>query len=188
MELTTAHDRARDVFDRAVGAVRDWDGPTACGAWNARELVNHLVSEQLWVPHLVGGETIEQVGDRYDGDLVGDDPVGAWARASEVSRVAWAGVPDDRDVHLSYATVPARDYRWQMILDLAVHGWDLTAATDHDPAIGDALAEALLAEFTPEIARWEGTGIFAAPVPVPDHADATTRLLALTGRDPAWQP
>ncbi|WP_018683592.1 TIGR03086 family metal-binding protein [Actinokineospora enzanensis] len=187
MDLREAHDHARDVFDRAVRSVRDWNAPTPCADWNARQLVNHLVAEQLWVPHLVTGETIEQVGDRYDGDRTGDDPASAWSDAAEIARQAWAEVPDDQPVHLSYATVPARDYRWQMTLDLAVHGWDLATATGHDAVIGDQLAEALIGEFAPQIAQWADAGIFAAPVAVAPDADGPTRLVALTGRDPGWR-
>ncbi|GLW94120.1 TIGR03086 family metal-binding protein [Actinokineospora globicatena] len=188
MELSAAHDQARDVFDRAAHQVTDWSAPTPCADWSTRELVNHLVSEQLWVPHLVAGETIEQVGDRYDGDLVGDDPLAAWTSASEVSRRAWDGVPDDREVHLSSGTSPAVDYRRQMVLDLAVHGWDLATATGHDAVIDDDLARALLAEFTDQVDQWRDAGIFGPPVPVPADADPPTRLVALLGRDPRWHP
>ncbi|GAA2981185.1 TIGR03086 family metal-binding protein [Actinokineospora diospyrosa] len=188
MDLRTAHDRARDVFDRAAHRVTDWTAPTPCADWSTRDLVNHLVSEQLWVPHLVGGETVEQVGDRYDGDLLGADPLDAWTAASAVSRLAWDGVPDELPVHLSHATVPAREYRWQMTLDLAVHGWDLATATGHDPGIGDDLAQALHAEFADQVADWVEAGIFAPPVPVPDAAGPLARLVALLGRDPGWRP
>ncbi|SES19634.1 TIGR03086 family metal-binding protein [Actinokineospora terrae] len=188
MQPHVAHDRARDVFDRAVHQVEDWSAPTPCADWSTKDLVNHLVSEQLWVPHLVSGETIEQVGDRYDGDLLGEDPVAAWTAASAASRQAWDGVPDDREVHLGSGPAPALEYRRQMILDLAVHGWDLATATGHVALIGDDLASALLAEFTDQVDQWRDAGIFGAPVPVPDTADPPTRLVALLGRDPGWHP
>ncbi|WP_026424051.1 TIGR03086 family metal-binding protein [Actinokineospora inagensis] len=188
MELHEAHERARDVFDRAVTEVTDWSAPTPCTDWTTRDLVNHLVSEQLWVPHLVTGETTAQVGPRYDGDLLGDDPAAAWRSASDTSRRAWADVPDDHPVHLSYATVPARDYRWQMTLDLAIHGWDLASATNHNPLIGEALSQALIDEFTDHITQWADSGIFAPPHPVTPTADPQNRLIALTGRNPNWHP
>ncbi|GLZ36790.1 TIGR03086 family metal-binding protein [Actinokineospora sp. NBRC 105648] len=167
MDLRDAHDRSRDVFDRAAHRVSDWAAATPCGDWTTRDLVNHLVSEQLWVPHLVGGETVEQVGDRYDGDLVGSDPVAAWVAAAETARAAWAEVPDDRPVHLSFGTVPAAEYRWQMVMDLAVHGWDLATATGGEALVGEELSTALLDEFTDQVAQWQGTSMFARPVPVP---------------------
>ena len=39
--------------------------------WNVRQLVNHLVYENLDGP-ADGGSTIAEVGDRYEGDLLGD--------------------------------------------------------------------------------------------------------------------
>jgi uncharacterized protein (TIGR03086 family) len=68
-----------------------WDAPTPCSEWSVRDLVNHLASEHLWAPHLLRGETIAQVGDRYDGDVLGDDPAGTWRRAAAESSEAWRG-------------------------------------------------------------------------------------------------
>ncbi|SDC18519.1 TIGR03086 family metal-binding protein [Actinokineospora iranica] len=188
MEPREAYTRAHDVFDRAVHQVgQAWDAPTPCPKWTTRDLVNHLVSEQLWVPHTVAGETVEQVGDRYDGDVLGPDPAAAWVSASAAAQRAWRDVPDERPVHLSYATVPASEYRWQLTLDLSAHGWDLAKAAGAAPDLGDALATALLDEFTDQIPLWRGT-LFADEVEVPADADPQTRLVALLGRDPDWAP
>ena len=67
---------------RAVPADR-WTAPTPCTDWSVRDLVNHVTGEHLWAPHLLDGETIAQVGDRYDGDVLGDSPVAAWERAAD---------------------------------------------------------------------------------------------------------
>jgi hypothetical protein len=53
-------------------------------------LVKHLVSEQLWVPHLLRGDTIAEVGDRYEGDVLGADRSRAWERAAVDARAALA--------------------------------------------------------------------------------------------------
>ena len=58
-----------------------WANPTPDTEWTVRDLVEHLVGEQLWVPLLLGGATIEEVGDRFDGDNLGDDPKTAWSLA-----------------------------------------------------------------------------------------------------------
>ena len=107
-----------DLFRRNVARFGDrvadvqpdrWDRPTPCEGWDVRELVNHVTGEQLWAPHLVAGETVEQVGDRYDGDVLGDDPVGAWRRAAPGSVEAFAEPGAlDRTVHLSYGDESCR--------------------------------------------------------------------------------
>src|SRR4051812_12240655 len=87
MELTSLHRRTVENWQRILDDVTadQWDDPTPCTEWNVRALVNHVVGEELWVRPLLEGSTIEQVGDRFDGDLLGDDPV---ARGREASAEA----------------------------------------------------------------------------------------------------
>lgn len=174
-------------LDRRVRGIRDeqWAAPTPCSEWTVTDLLNHLVAEQLWVPLLLGGATIEEVGDRFDGDQLGTDPKGRWGQAARAARAAWTAPGAlQRTVHLSFGDAPAEEYGWQMTLDLAVHGWDLARAIGADERIDPALASALLRCFEPQIARWQGTGLFASPVPLDQDADGQDRLLAMLGRDP----
>ena len=53
-----------------------WHAATPCAGWDARALVNHLVSGNLWAAELAAGGTIEGAGTRLEGDLLGDDPAG----------------------------------------------------------------------------------------------------------------
>jgi len=194
MDLLPAHEIAMAEFNRAVAAIGDdqWAAATPCSDWTVHDLLNHLVSEQLWVPALLGGATIAEVGDRFDGDQLGVDPRRAWAESAVAARVAWVQPGAiERTVHLSFGDTTAAEYGWQMTLDLAVHGWDLSTAVnsrDHrgDPGvvIDPDLAETLLERFEDQVEQWRGSGIFGPPVPVPDHSDAPTRLLALLGRNP----
>jgi uncharacterized protein (TIGR03086 family) len=187
VELLDAHQRAMALFDRAVHQIHDdqWDGPTPCTEWSARAVVNHLVCEQFWVPHLMRGETIAQVGDRYQGDVLGAEPVATWEQAASHARAALKapGVLE-RTVHLSYGDDSAVNYLWQLTGDLAVHAWDLATAIGTDPEIDDELATDLYAWSEPFMDQWRGLGLFAAPVAVPPDAGPTDRLVALYGRRP----
>ncbi|MEX1288624.1 MAG: maleylpyruvate isomerase N-terminal domain-containing protein, partial [Acidimicrobiia bacterium] len=82
--------RAVAEFDRRVAAVPDhrWASPTPCSEWDVRALVNHLVYEDLWAKELLEGRTLDEVGDRFDGDNLGDDPKAAWAAARDSARAA----------------------------------------------------------------------------------------------------
>lgn len=188
-QLLEAHGRAMADFDRLVRAVPAdrWDSPTACAEWSVRDLVEHLVTEQLWVPPLLAGQTIAEVGDRFAGDPLGDDPVAAWRSGADTARRSWLepGVLN-RSVHLSYGTDTAVNYGWQMTLDLAVHAWDLSVGSSDATLyrIPDDLAEDLFTIFAPQIAQWAEFGLFDPPVPVPADADPHTRLLGLLGRKP----
>lgn len=176
-----------DVFDRAMHKIglTDWDSGTPCPDWTVRDLVNHIVVEQMWVPDMLAGRTVEEVGDRFAGDQLGDDPLRAWAESSQVARAAWLqpGVVE-QTVHLSWTDAPAEEYGWQMTTDLAVHGWDLATALGAHAGIPDELASRLLAFAEPQVSEWSATSMFAEPVALPADAPAPARLVALLGRQP----
>lgn len=186
MDLLERHGRAMAEFDRRVRAVPDdrWHDPTPCEEWDVRDLVNHLVNEQLWAPHLLAGETLEQVGDRYEGDLLGDDPVAVWERTSREAREAFLrpGAVEGT-VHTSMGELPAEEYTHQMTIDLAIHGWDLARAVGADEGLDDELVEDLLEIWEPRRELLADSGVFAPPVDVPEDASTQLRLLALLGRD-----
>ena len=74
---------ARPGHVRRAGARRrrrPMGGATPCTEWDVRALVNHVLGEIRWAVPLFAGSTIAEVGDRFDGDLLGDDPVGRVGR------------------------------------------------------------------------------------------------------------
>src|SRR5205807_5787926 len=130
--------------------------------WTVRDLVNHLTVEQLWVPRMVlEGATLDDVGQAYDGDHLGDDPFAAWDRASAAARAAFA-TPGalNRTVHLSFGDTRASAYCAQMTTDAIVHSWDLARAIGVDDKIPDGLAAAALREVRPYAAGLDKTGLF----------------------------
>jgi uncharacterized protein (TIGR03086 family) len=175
--------------------VDGWHRPTPCADWSVRDLVNHLVGEHLWVPPLLGGGTLADVGDRFDGDVLGDAPGPAWDAAVTASLKAWAMAREDQKVDLSAGPTQAGEYAEQMLLDLVVHAWDLARAIDVDAGIvagidasvDEEQAAHVLAYVEPHAAEWAAAGVFAEPVRT-SRADALSRLVALSGRDPEWTP
>lgn len=186
MELLRAHRLAMREFDQRVQRidVDQLDNPTPCSEWNVRDLLNHLISEQLWAPWLLEGRTLAEVGDRFDGDRVGETPVAAWNEASGRARSAWDDVSLDGRVHVTGGTVPTEEYGWQMTMDLAVHAWDLANGIQADATLDPELVETVHAVFEPQMDAIQGAGIFAPPKPVADSADPQSKLLAMLGRQP----
>ena len=87
-----------DAFTSRVRLVGDgWSAATLLPGWNVRSLVAHVVAEERWTPPLMAGATIEEIGDRFDGDLLGDDPVAAYSDAAAAALAAVA-VPAGADV------------------------------------------------------------------------------------------
>jgi uncharacterized protein (TIGR03086 family) len=161
-----------------------WEAATPCTDWSVRDLVNHVASEQMWAPHLLRGETMEQVGDRYDGDVLGSDPGTTWDEAAAGALEAWRTLArEGLEVHTSAGMMPVEEYAEQMHLDLVVHGWDLARGAGLDTRISDEAARHVLAYAEPRADAFSGSGIFAPPVPVESDAPAD-RILGLLGRDP----
>ncbi len=186
---TTADDRALfersgDAFTRLVHDVPEhaWAAATPCSEWDVRSLVNHVVAEHLWAPDLLGGATVEEIGSRYDGDVIGDDPVGAWDSAWAASRAAFGAADEDDTVSLSRGPTPLAQYRVEMLMDLVVHGWDLARGAGLPPVQDDEAARRVLAE----IQTWgdlAATGVFDQAVPV-ESEDPLVQLVAALGRQP----
>lgn len=159
-----------------------WSSPTPCSEWDVRALVNHLAYEQLWAPHLVAGATMAEVGDRYDGDVLGSDPLAVLRAATDRSTAAFAAADLDALVHLSFGDVPGREYLHQMLTDAEVHGWDLATALGQDRTLDPEVVTEILPAMEAQEALIRASGMFGDPVPVPEDADDATRLLALLGR------
>jgi uncharacterized protein (TIGR03086 family) len=89
-----------------------WQAATPDEGWSVRDLVNHIVGEDLWAPPLLAGSTIAEVGDRFDGDVLGAGPQAAWSAASAgaVAAVEADGAMN-RIVHLSFGVSPAASTR-----------------------------------------------------------------------------
>jgi len=176
---------AVEEFGARVSQISDgqWEAGTPDTEWSVRDLVNHVVSEDLWAPPLFAGSTIGEVGDRFDGDVLGPDPQGAWQAAS-VHALAAADAPGamDRTVHLSFGDFPGREYAMQLFADHLIHAWDLARAIGADERLDPELVDACTVWFAPVEEAYRSAGAIAGRPPVPDGADAQTRLLAMFGR------
>jgi uncharacterized protein (TIGR03086 family) len=175
---------AREFGDRVHAVPADgWDRDTPDEGWTVRDLVGHLVNEHLWVPPLLAGQTMAEIGDRFDGDVLGDDPVRAWDEAIAASLRSWERADDDRLVDLSSGPAPAREYAEQMVLDLVVHSWDLARGAGLDERLPAGLVSHVRAYVEPHAEPWRRAGIFGPRVRV-DSDDPQDLLLGLLGRRP----
>lgn len=185
MDPIELYRRAAERFGALVHQVRDdqWAAPTPCRGWDVRALVNHVVGENRWAVPLLAGRTVAEVGDRFDGDLLGADPKATWDDSSRQALVAVARPGAMEQVtHLSFGDVPGQEYTLQLFADLLIHGWDLAAATGADTRLDPELVDACAAWFADVEAAYRRAGAVAPRPPVPADADAQTRLLAAFGR------
>jgi uncharacterized protein (TIGR03086 family) len=180
---------ALDGFQRRLEQVGDdqWTNRTPCADWDLRTLVNHVVGELLWVPPLLEGRTIAEVGDRFDGDVLGADPK-ATARDAAAALQAAASDPgaQERTVHLSFGDFSGGDYLGQIASDVVIHSWDLAKGAAGDDDLGAGVVGFVQGFLGPQIEAWRSAGAFGPAVPTADDATAQQELIASTGRDPAW--
>ena len=186
VDLRALFARSVDDFTRLVESVDDdqWDSHTPCTEWSVRDLVNHLTYEAAWAPPLLEGKTIDEVGgDAFEGDLLGDDPKGAWKTRAEAERAAVAK-PDALEVtaHLSFGDFPGEFYISQLMSDHLVHGWDLARGIGADDELDPEIVRYIY-DFTKPFAHiLSQSSSFADPVDVPEDSDLQTKLLAMLGR------
>jgi uncharacterized protein (TIGR03086 family) len=183
-ELVGLHARAVAQFGERVRAVGDhqWHLPTPCADWDVHTLVNHVLNEERWMPPLLAGMTMEEVGDRFDGDLLGDDPVGNWEDAGREAVDAVTEESLARTVHVSFGDISGQEYVTQLTIEHLIHGWDLARGIGADERMEPGLVDLAFGYLEPRVEDWRAAGAFGAEVEVPPGADRQTVLLAMTGR------
>jgi ketosteroid isomerase-like protein len=133
------------------------------------------------------GSTIEEVGDRLDGDLLGEDPIRtSLAAAREAIRTVADVLPSGGTVHLSYGEEKMEEYVHQLAADHLVHGWDLAVATGGDARLDPTLMHEVATWFADREDMYRAAGVIGprAATTGDDQGD----FLAAFGRDPHWGP
>jgi len=184
-DIAELHARALDATGRIVAGVPSdrWHANTPCDGWDVRALVNHIVAGNLWAAELGAGGTIEGVGDRLDGDVLGPDPVGSYATSAKAAAAVFrAPGALDAPCAVSYGPVPGSVYAGHRFIDVFIHGWDLAAATGQDTALDAGLLQACREVAEPQLEAFRGAGALAGSLPVPPGASDQTRFLAMLGR------
>lgn len=170
--------RAVDLYNDVLPAIVDWEAPTPCSQWTARDVLAHVVDEQMWVPGLLAGGSVDEVAEDLEERLrrvhavPGPELVEDFRAVRAPVAASWRGTPDDDEVHLSYGLAPARHYLAQQTFDLAVHAWDLAVSQGLDLRWGDELARAVLEFVRADLADNPAPQLFDPPVTGYDLPDA----------------
>ena len=180
---------AAELLRAATSAVGrdDLDRPTPCDGWTVRELLEHVAAGPRFFAavarhDLDGVEPIEIDADgRWQRALAVDldEMVTAWRDPS-----AWAGETTVGDL-----TLP--NERWAVIgFDEAVlHSWDLDVALGRPHVVPADRVLDVIEPFIEETASGPAVeGLWGSPVEVGPGSSRFERILALSGRDPAWRP
>jgi uncharacterized protein (TIGR03086 family) len=190
MDVATLHRRTVGTWLARLEAVADdtWSAPTPCSDWSVRELVNHVTGEELWTVPLLHGATIEEVGTRFDGDVLGDAPQVAGGTAARAASTAVDDslTPETR-VQLSYGEEAGEEYVRQLAADHLIHAWDLAVATGGDRTLDPELVAEVAGWFAEREDLYRQAGMIA-PRRTTEATGEQAALLAAFGRDPDWSP
>ena len=164
------------------------NAPTPCGEWDLSTLLNHTI---LWTSYSAErrahGESAAE--DLMNKDFTAD-PGFREDYARQISKAVqawsdpqtWAGT-----LNVMGDATPAADVGAMLIMEMALHGWDVAKATGQAYHADDAVAEALLDTVEAQAELFRKYQGFADAVETPDDASAFDRALSLSGRDPNWQ-
>lgn len=168
------HDIA-DPFSAVVAAATDWDAPSPCAGWAARDVVEHVVTTQrgFLAEHGLDADAEPAAG-----------PAGRWSAhqgfiAQLLSDPAVAG--REFAGYFGPSTVGETLVDFYGV-DLLTHRWDLAVSQGMDPLLTEQDLEAIEAAMDGFGDQAYAPGLFAPPVPVGEDAGRRARVLARTGR------
>ena len=186
-----AYAKALDATRKFFAAMGDvnMNAPTPCSEWNVRELLNHVLYGTIWIEDIFDGKTVEEVGSKYDGDLIGDNPLAAFDDAIRRAKRAVAKPGAMEQVcHLRRGDVSGADYLTSMVTDVFIHGWDLAKATGQDATLDPELVAICYDLAKQREERFRASSAFGEGRVADPGGDAVdqTRMLAILGREADW--
>lgn len=154
-----------------------------------RVLVNYHAYDDVWVPDVVAGHSVEDLGgDPWKGaDLLGDDPKGNFARIVDAAVAAAEELSDDdlqRTAHLSFGDYTVQHYFWQITQFRTFRAAEFARLIGVDPTLPIDLVRGVRAQLEPNVEEWRAIGIYGPEVEAGEDASEQDQLFALTGRHP----
>jgi hypothetical protein len=188
--------RAANALNNVVGQIKDeqWDmvlpdsfmSHRDKGKIKLRTLINYHAYDLAWVPDTSSGNTMEEAGkDKFDGDLLGDDPKASFAVIVEKAVAGAKAVTDEQlgqVAHLSFGDYKVREYFWQINMFHGLRARDIANVIGVDSSLPEDLVQGIWDEVSPQAEEWRKLGVFGPEIEVPSDAPMIDRLLGLTGR------
>jgi uncharacterized protein (TIGR03086 family) len=164
--------------------------PTPCADWDLAALLAHLATSMTDLEAAIRTGHLDLDPDKPDSpenpappDADDGDAVETLRdQAANLLVACYAHHGPDRFVVVGGLPLPAGIVACTGAVEIAVHGWDVSAARGRRAAIPPALATRMLRLCPLLVIGREG--LFGAPVQVPAQASPGDRLVAYLGRNP----
>jgi len=154
---------------------------------NLKKLMNNYAYDDAWVPDTLAGKTIAELGNKYDGDLLGGNPKKNWDMIITKAVKAVRDLTDsdlERITHLSYGDYPVKDYLWHITRFRTFGTVDIAQFINVDASLPEDLIDGMWKILVPQAEMLRKFGTFGPEVAVSKNAPLYDRLLALSGRQP----
>jgi uncharacterized protein (TIGR03086 family) len=188
IDLTPACQRTAEVLKNITDD--QLTGPTPCSDYSVGDVLHHVGGLALAfaaAAHKDKGPLTEGAPVPDASQLEDDWRESYPARLTELANAwgdasAWEGMSQ-----IAGMEMPGEVIGTVGLTEVVIHGWDLARATGQPYDVDPQTAEAVLANVAETAAQGPVEGLFGPAVPIADDAPVLDRIIALSGRDPAWR-
>ena len=161
-------------------AADDMFRQTPCSEYDISQLTEHLLNSITTLGGMVEADcSAREPADAVEGQIIS---------AARPTLDAWHRHGLKGNVSLGESEIPAKVAASVLSVEFLVHAWDYAAALGREVNAPDSLVEYVLGLAQRLIQPDQrARGGFAEPVEVPADASPMDRLIAFTGRSPAWR-
>ena len=179
-----------ELASSLVSAIKpdQWHNATPCDEWDMRVLVSHIIGENLWISAIFGGRTMADVGDQFNGDLTGNDPVMAYVSSVALAKSVLTRAALAADYKLSFGRATGLDYVTQVFMDQFVHSWDVMMGSGQSVAFDDELVTAAIPIAQEAVAMAGQGSVFGYSQEIVPDESQLDLLLWVVGRKGNWTP
>ncbi|HEX4057137.1 MAG TPA: hypothetical protein VHX87_02315 [Galbitalea sp.] len=185
-QLFLASDAAlREVIDQFTPASLQLAVPAEWSSNKATTMLGLLANhakDEGWVPDVIAGKTMEQVGDAWKGNLLGSDPVHNYDKLNDLAAAAVKKpIADGQIAHLSYGDFPVATFLEHTSYYRGFQAPLIAKVANIPFHMSDDLIDLLWSSVEPQIDDLRAIHVFGPPTEAPDGADRQDLLLAMTG-------
>jgi hypothetical protein len=185
-QLFLASDAAlREVIDQFTPATLELAVPAE---WSTNKtttmlglLANHA-RDEAWVPDVIAGKTMDEVGDTWKGDLLGDTPVASYDALNDLATAAVSKpIADGQIAHLSYGDFPVATFLEHTSFYRGFQAPLIAKVAGIPFRMSDELVDLLWSTVEPQLDGLRAIHVFGPAVEVPEGSNRETQLLGMTG-------